>query len=125
MPDQPNFIHAPQGVRATIRPLRLLWEQFVLPFGLSNHRIDVLLNPGFTTPVIAACKLVTVFHDLQHKRHPEYFRWFDLPFWQLFLSLAATRSQALLADSVATRDDLLKYYQSARVEDSCRATGCR
>jgi glycosyltransferase involved in cell wall biosynthesis len=54
--------------------------------------------------------MVTVFHDLQHKRHPEYFRWFDLPFWQLFLSASAKRSRGLIAVSASTRNDLLHYY---------------
>jgi len=48
---------------------------------------------------------VTVFHDLQHKKHPEYFRWFDLPFWRLLLWLSAHRSKKLLAVSEATRSD--------------------
>ena len=54
--------------------------------------------------------MVTVFHDLQHKRHPEYFRWFDLPFWNFFLWASARRSRGLLAVSQATADDLERYY---------------
>jgi glycosyltransferase involved in cell wall biosynthesis len=60
--------------------------------------------------------MVTVFHDLQHKRHPEYFRWFDLPFWNLFLWSAVRRSRGLIAVSQATADDLERYYgRSAQV----------
>ena len=54
--------------------------------------------------------MVTVFHDLQHKRHPEYFRWFDLPFWNFFLWMSAKRSRGLIAVSEATRDDLQRFY---------------
>jgi glycosyltransferase involved in cell wall biosynthesis len=111
LPDRPNFQHAPQWVRAAFRPGRLMWEQFVLPLESARRGIDVLFNPGFTAPVAAPCPCVTVFHDLQHKRHPEYFRWFDLPFWRLFLYLSAMRSRMLIADSEATREDLLKYYR--------------
>ena len=98
-------------VRAASRPGRLLYEQFRLPAVLKRHRIDVLLNPGFTAPARPHCPQVTVFHDLQHKRHPEYFRWFDLPFWDLFLSIAIRRSQRIIAVSEVTRDDLMRYYQ--------------
>jgi glycosyltransferase involved in cell wall biosynthesis len=52
-----------------------------------------------------------VFHDLQHKRHPEYFRWFDLPFWNFFLFWSAQVSRLLLADSAATSADLVRYYR--------------
>jgi glycosyltransferase involved in cell wall biosynthesis len=52
-----------------------------------------------------------VFHDLQHNRHPEYFRWFDLPFWRFLLWAAAHRSHRLVAVSAATRADLLRFYR--------------
>jgi glycosyltransferase involved in cell wall biosynthesis len=99
------------GVRAKNRPARLLWEQFALPGRLRRERIDVLLNPGFTAPVIPPCPSVTVFHDLQHKRHPEYFRWFDLPFWQAFLYASARRSTRIIAVSEATRQDFIAHYR--------------
>ncbi len=97
-------------VRASFRPGRILYEQLALPAVLRRERIDVLLNPGFTAPLPATLPQVTVFHDLQHKRHPEYFRWFDLPFWQFLLWASAKRSTRLIAVSESTRDDLLKYY---------------
>jgi glycosyltransferase involved in cell wall biosynthesis len=110
VPRQANFFHAPQNVDASFRPARILWEQFVLPFAIRRKRIDVLFNPGFTAPVMCGVPMVTVFHDLQHKRHPEYFRWFDLPFWNLFLWASVRRSRGLIAVSDATREDLQRYY---------------
>ena len=69
-----------------------------------------MFNPGFTVPLAAPCPQVTTFHDLQHKRYPEYFRWFDLPFWRFLLWAAAHRSRRLIAVSEATRADLLRFY---------------
>ena len=111
VPRQSNFQWKPQAVHARSRPARILWEQTVLPLEASRYKIDVLFNPGFTAPVLAPCPCVTVFHDLQHKRHPEHFRWFDLPFWRLFLWASAHRSQKLIAVSEATRADLLDLYR--------------
>jgi glycosyltransferase involved in cell wall biosynthesis len=99
------------GVRAKNRPWRLAWEQLELPGKLRRQKIDVLLNPGFTTPVLAPCSTVTVFHDLQHTRHPEYFRWFDLPFWRVFLYASAHRSSLIIAVSEATRQDFIAHYK--------------
>ncbi len=113
VPDAPNFRAVPQPVRAAFRPARVLWEQTGLVFAAAARRLDVLLNPGFTAPIWCACPQVTVFHDLQHKRHPEYFRWFDLPFWRLLLWASAQRSRLLIADSEATRTDLLRFYRLA------------
>lgn len=110
IPRQANFHQKPQAVRATFRPARLLWEQIILPLEAARHRLDVLFNPGFTSPLLAPCPSVTVFHDLQHKRHPEYFHRLDLPFWRLFLWIAAHRSRNLIATSEATRADLHHFY---------------
>ncbi|MBZ5674315.1 MAG: glycosyltransferase family 4 protein [Acidobacteriia bacterium] len=111
VPKQANFHWKPQAVHARFRPARILWEQIVLPVEAARYRLDVLFNPGFTAPVFAPCRQVTVFHDLQHKRHPEYFRWFDLPFWRFLLWAAAHRSDRLIAVSEATRSDLLHFYR--------------
>ena len=111
VPKSKNFTRVPQPVRAAFRPARILWEQFALPLHAARLHLDVLLNPGFTAPLVCGCPQVTVFHDLQHKRHPQYFRWFDLPFWNFFLFWSAHLSQLLLADSEATAADLRTYYR--------------
>jgi glycosyltransferase involved in cell wall biosynthesis len=110
-PRQANFRIDKQGVRASFRPARIVWEQTVLPLAIARRRVDVLLNPGFTAPILCGCPQVTVFHDLQHKRHPEHFRWFDLLFWRFLLFWSAHVSRALIADSEATRADLLHFYR--------------
>ena len=110
VPKRENFVHAPQPVRAVNRPWRILWEQTGLVVEARRRGIEVLFNPGFTAPWFAPCPQVTVFHDLQHKRHPEHFRLFDLPFWSLSLLASVRRSAGLIAVSEATRDDLRRYY---------------
>jgi glycosyltransferase involved in cell wall biosynthesis len=110
-PPQPNFHWTPQRVRAARRPARIVWEQTMLPLAATRLGLDVLLNPGFTAPVYCPCAAVTVFHDMQHKRHPEHFRWFDLPFWRILLFASAHTSSLLLADSESTRADILRYYR--------------
>lgn len=110
-PRQANFHWKQQAVHAAFRPARILWEQTVLPLETWRYDLDVLFNPGFTVPLAARCVSVTTFHDLQHKRFPEYFRWFDLPFWKFLLWAAAHRSRRLIAVSEATRADLLRCYR--------------
>lgn len=111
VPKAANFTHVPMAVRASNRPLRLLWEQTVLPIAAARLRLNVLFNPGFTAPLLCAVPQVTVFHDLQHKRHPEHFRWFDLPFWRFFLYWSAHVSRLLLAVSQTTAEDLERFYR--------------
>jgi len=111
VPPRANFHHLPQRVHARFRPARIVWEQTVLPVEAARRRLHVMLNPGFTAPIYCPCPAVTVFHDMQHKRHPEHFRWFDLPFWRILLYASAQLATIVLADSEATRDDLLHFYR--------------
>ncbi len=111
VPKATNFRLQPQPVRAVSRPARILWEQTALALAAVRLRLDVMLNPGFTAPLFCPCPQVTAFHDLQHKRHPEYFRWFDLPAWQFFLFWSAQVSSKILADSNATAADLARFYR--------------
>src|ERR1039457_6196559 len=108
-PAAENFTEVRQPVRASSRPWRILWEQTGLPLWAAGLRLDAMLNPGFTAPLLAGCPQVTVFHDLQHLRHPEYFRWFDLPFWKFFLYWSAMVPRAVVASSAATASDRLEF----------------
>jgi len=110
----PGFRFVRCAVKATSRPARILFEQFALPGLLERHEIDVLLNPGFTMPALSRCPSVTVFHDLQHKRHPGFFKKLDLVFWNLLLWLAAARSRSLIAVSPATAADLENFLPASR-----------
>jgi glycosyltransferase involved in cell wall biosynthesis len=118
VPSQSNFHRKTQSVHARFRPARILWEQIVLPVEAARYQLDVLFNPGFTSPILAPCASVTVFHDLQHKRHPEHFRFWDLPFWRMLLWASAHRARRLIAVSEATRDDLVRLYRlpSSRID---------
>jgi glycosyltransferase involved in cell wall biosynthesis len=106
VPECPRFHGVRCAVRASFRPARILFEQIRLPRILARHGIDILLNPGFTAPLLARCPQVTVFHDLQHKIHPEFFRAWDLPFWNMLLAGSAARSTRLIAVSDNTARDL-------------------
>ena len=111
VPARANFKCVTAPIRASFRPARILWEQTGLPLAVARQHLDVLFNPGFTLPILCPCASVTVFHDLQHKRRPELFRRFDLPFWRILLHASAHLSTRVLAISDATRDDLLRFYQ--------------
>lgn|GEM_PF-6483540 len=100
-------------VRTVNRPARLLWEQLRLPGECRRRGVDVLLNAGFTAPLAPGRPSVTVFHDLQHALHPEWFRKADLAAWRFFLWISASASTKILCTSAKTRDDFLKIYRRA------------
>lgn len=124
--ESPSTVHVVlTGIAASSRPARLLFEQFRLPFLAGAQRFDVLFNPGFTAPAWCPCPCVTTFHDLQHKRHPEYFGRLDLLAWNLFLGLAARRSSRILAVSEASAADFRHFYPKQRVPIDITPLGAR
>ncbi|MEP6716138.1 MAG: glycosyltransferase family 1 protein, partial [Terriglobia bacterium] len=103
------------GVSAAFRPARIVYEQTVLPVLARRYKVDVLLNAGFTAPLLCSTPLcpvpmVTAVHDLQHKIHPEFFRRLDLPFWNLLVWAAVSRSSRILTFSTKTSEDLVRLY---------------
>src|SRR5262245_48944544 len=59
IPRAANFLWKPQAIRARFRPGRLIWEQTILPLEVARYGLDLLLNGGFTAPVLAPCPNVT------------------------------------------------------------------
>ncbi|MCZ2156395.1 MAG: glycosyltransferase family 4 protein [Bryobacterales bacterium] len=123
--DSPRLHVVETGVRAASRPLRLLYEQMILPVRARSLRLNVLFNPGFTAPALAPCPVVTTFHDLQHKRHPEYFCRLDLPAWNFFLAIAARRSARIVTVSKASAEDFRRYYPHAKQPVDVTPLGAR
>ena len=78
VPRAKNFREVKQNVAATNRPARIIWEQTLLPWSARKLKIDVMLNAGFTAPYFCHCPQATFIHDLQYKRHPEFFKPIDL-----------------------------------------------
>lgn len=91
-------------------PTRIAWEQTGFSFSLNRYDLDVLLNPGYTAPIMSPCPTVTVFHDLQHRVHPEFFHRHHLLFWQFLLWTSARRSHFLVTPSDKSATDLVRFY---------------
>ncbi len=92
------------------RMLAIIWQRLRLPLLVEYFigRIDLLHAPDFVLPPTRARTILTV-HDLTFIRHPECFE----PALQRYLSAAVPRSlrraNRVLADSYATRDDLVQH----------------
>ena len=110
-PVAPGIVERPTGVPARSRPLRILWEQTVLPW--LSRQYDVLFNPGFTAPWFGPVPSVTTFHDLQYRQHPEYFRPLDRWAWRVVLDRVAAHSARIVCISETTRQAFLRFYPEA------------
>ena len=100
-----RVVHCP--VKATSRPLRILWEQAVLPFQVKRYKIDVLLSAGLTAPFFCPATSVLVLYDLQHVNQPYNFS----PFFLFFL-------KSIILRSAKSADGILTISQKVRSESS-------
>jgi glycosyltransferase involved in cell wall biosynthesis len=112
VPRAPNFEAAATGVKATNRPLRLLWEQVALPLAAARRRLDVLFSPGFTSPLVTlGCPKVTVIHDLQHVHQRQNFGSTELAAWHATVWISVHFSRRLITVSENSRRDVVEVYR--------------
>jgi glycosyltransferase involved in cell wall biosynthesis len=75
---------------------------------------DVILNATPVGAIVGAKTRITIIHDLYRDRFPGLYSLQTRGLWRLLLSLIVRRSKILLCVSQTTRDDLERFYPSAR-----------
>ncbi len=92
------------------KPMRAFAELFLLPWYARRERVRFMHSMGTTgAPFTPGTRVVTV-HDLIFHHHPETFPGVAQKGLELLVPLGARRSQRVLADSQATKDDLIETY---------------
>lgn len=88
--------------------IRVLWEHLLAPWHIGAARLEVVHSMLNVVPLAAPTRHVVTVHDLSFMRtpgaHPTHRRWYlTAATW-----LSARRARAVLADSHATKDDVVK-----------------
>lgn len=100
------------GVTAPLRPwgaLAKVWyEQVSLPRA-ARPRVDVLHYPYFASPLLKTCPTVVTIHDLIPFLFPEYSANRQVKLYNRLIAAAARRSDAIIAVSEHTRQDIVKH----------------
>jgi glycosyltransferase involved in cell wall biosynthesis len=96
------------------------WENFLLPPYLKKHKVDVYFSPAYVLPILRrsrnrsspadGTKFVVTIHDLVAFIYPKTFT-LKMRLWQrLFVGNAVRVADRILADSEATKRDILKFF---------------
>lgn len=109
---RPNVTFASMGFSATNRPLRVLREQFLLPFHARRHAVDVLWSPNYTACCCAPCPQVVTVHDVQYRRHPEDLRLVPRLALDVLVRMACARCTAILAVSEFAKSEVLRFTEA-------------
>ncbi len=87
--------------------IRVLWEHLLAPWHIGSARLDLVHSMLNVVPLAAPTQHVVTVHDLSFMRtpdaHPTHRRWYlTAATW-----LSARRARSVLADSQATKDDVV------------------
>ena len=85
----------------------VLAEQLLLPSKARRARIDLLHSPANLAPALGRYTRVLTVHDLIHRTFPEAHAGVRARVLGVIMPLGIRRSHRLIADSRATRDDLI------------------
>lgn len=102
------------ALNAASRPARILWEQFVLPFQVRKHAIDILLSAGMTAPFICPAPSFVMIYDLQHVNLPQNFTRLQLLFLRTIIYMSARTARGVLTLSEKSKFDIVRHYSIAR-----------
>ena len=102
---QPNFCFLPGA--SGYRPLRLAWEQCVLPLLVRRHKLDILHSPHYTMPLFCPCRSVVTFCDMIFFLYPEVHSLSKRIFFRTMMSVSSQRANAIIAISKSTARDVI------------------
>lgn len=104
-----DFFSQNENVSVRAIPFPRLWTHVRLSAEMLRHPVDVLFVPAHVLPPVHPRRSIVTIHDLGHLYYPEAH-----PLAQRQYHVAATRWNAraaahILADSEATRDDIVRW----------------
>ena len=83
------------------------WERAALSLELARHRFDLLHSPDFIAPLRGGKRHVITVHDLSFIHYPEYITAESRHYYNGQIEASARRADHILADSEATKRDLM------------------
>ena len=88
-------------------PLRIVWEQLVLPWVLRRQRADLLHAPAFVAPLLTSVPTVITVHDLSFLRYPHFFRRSRQRYLSTMTPWACRRAEAVITGSEFSRREIV------------------
>ncbi len=104
-----RFIPAPDS-----RPLRILWQQAVLPRHLARLDIDVHWGCGFTLPILSSRPMVVTIYDLTFQLYPEVHERLKRYYFPKMIAAAVKKARRVVAISETTRQDIFRLLPASR-----------
>lgn len=108
-----RYVTAPSAVRR--RPVRLVWEQVLLPRLMRAVGARVLHSPHYTFPVTVAHRTVVTLHDATFFSDPGSHSRLKVAFFRFWTRFARSTARATITPSEATAAELERLANHAAV----------
>jgi glycosyltransferase involved in cell wall biosynthesis len=105
-------------------PFPRLWTHLRLAWEVSRHPPDVLFVPAHVMPMVCPVPTVVTVHDLGYLHYPEAHRPFDRRYLDWTTRRHTRLAACVIADSQATRADLIHHYQADPARIAVVYPGC-
>jgi len=104
--ESPSARYVPVHIPNAVRPVRIFWEQVLLPRRLRRDRVDVLHCPAYVRPLRVRVPTVLTLHDLFAITHPQCCTRLNALHYGLMLPPSIRRATAIHCTSAWTRQML-------------------
>ena len=86
---------------------KLLWDQIGIPIACWKEKVDVVLHPKFTAPLLAPCKAVMVVHgaDWFIPEQAKFYEWWDVLYAKAAMPFYFRKSDVVISVSKITTDN--------------------
>ena len=103
-----NLVFSKSRFPTAKAPVRIAWEQLVLPAAALRARLKLLHCPVNVVPLLCPCPSVITIHDLIFLRYPENFKPAKRRYLTAMTTLSARGAAHVIAVSEATRQDVIE-----------------
>lgn len=106
------FFNLPQNFITKVIPFPKFWTQLRISWEMLTQPTNILFIPASALPVIHPKKSVITIHDTAWIHYPEAFTWFMRTYLHWSTKFAVRSAAKVIAVSQATKQDLIKFYNT-------------
>lgn len=103
----PNLDFAPSRFPTVRAPVRIAWEQTVLPAASARAGLDLLFCPVNVRPLVSSCPTIVTIHDLIFLRYPASFHPLKRAYLSAMTGWSARHAAHVITVSETTRQDVI------------------
>jgi glycosyltransferase involved in cell wall biosynthesis len=92
------------------RPVRLAWEQLVLPLLVRRHKADLLHGQGFTLPMVTAARSIVTIYDMTWFSHGATHERIKAVYFRALIPMSLRRADHVLTISESARHDVIAMF---------------